>query len=135
MGRLDDFGQHQFPRLHYILTGISQSAVRVTHYSQAKTSNNTKNLDILMEVWAHLPESVDAKMLWEACCLGLFAFLRAGEFTYDPRFDKAPSLTVQDLAMDSRSSPSTMTVHLRRTRTNQFGRGVTLCVGIRGKFA
>ena len=82
-----------------------------------------------MEVWARSPESVDAKMLWEACCLGFFAFLGAGKFTYDTRFDKAPPLTVQDLAVDDRSSPSMMTVHLRRTKTDQFGRGVTLRVG------
>ena len=73
--------------------------------------------------------------LWmQKCCgklvaLGSLPSSGAGEFTYDPRFDKAPPLTVQDVAVDDRSSPSKMTVHLRRTKTDQFGRGVTLCVG------
>ena len=88
-------------------------------------------LRILFEVWSHSSSQLDAKMLWAACCLGFFAFLRAGEFTYNPRpGEVAPAmLTAQDIAVDNRSVPSFLTIFLHRSKTDQFGRGITLVVG------
>ena len=45
-------------------------------------------------------------MMWAACCVGFFGFLRAGEFTVNSPFDTNIHLTLQDLQLDSTSDPS-----------------------------
>ena len=50
-------------------------------------------------------------MLWAACCLGFFGFLRAGEFTVNSTFD--PPNPVQDLQVDAEVNPSSLRVCLR----------------------
>ena len=81
--------------------------------------------------WSHSSSQLDAKMLWAACCLGFFAFFRAGKFTYNPRPEEvAPAmLTAQDIAVNNKSAPSFLTIFLHRSKTDQFGRGITLVVG------
>ncbi|CAH3132139.1 unnamed protein product [Pocillopora meandrina] len=44
-------------------------------------------------------------MLWVACCLGFFRFLRAGEFTKNGPFYPSVHLTVADLQVDSSTNP------------------------------
>lgn len=67
-------------------------------------------------------------MLWAACTLGFFAFLRAGEFTVARRGSHSV-LSVSDIAVDDRSAPSYIAVTLRGSKTDPFGTGCTLFVG------
>ena len=61
------------------------------------------------------PYNYDHIMLWAACCLGFFAFLRSGELAVPDtkQFDPAWHLTPQDLAFDSEVEPSVLQVHLK----------------------
>ena len=57
----------------------------------------------LQEVW---PSSLtycklDRKMIWAACCLGFFGFLRAGEMTVRT-YDASVQLSFTDIAVDGR---------------------------------
>ena len=125
-----DSPTHHLPRLHYVVTGARRQAV-------GKNSHPTLcrlpiTMESLLRVWNTTSNLLDAKMLWAACCLGFFAFLRAGEFTYNPSLDQAgtgPPLRVSDISVDNRMSPTWMAVHLRRSKTDQFGHGITLVVG------
>ena len=45
-------------------------------------------------------------MLWAACCLGFFGFLRAGEFTVNSGFNPATHMVVSDLQVDSLVDPT-----------------------------
>lgn len=70
-------------------------------------------------------------MMWAACCLGFFAFLRAGEFTVPSatHFDPSIHLSPADIAVDSHSDPTLMRIHLKQSKTDQQRLGVDLYVG------
>jgi len=70
-------------------------------------------------------------MLWAACCLGFFGFLRAGEFTIQKAQDFDPSLSLcpHDVSVDSHANPSMVRIHLKRSKTDPFRHGVDIFVG------
>ena len=60
-------------------------------------------------------------MLWAACCLCFFGFLRAGEITVpsERAYDKGEHLNVSDILVDSVTNPTTMKV--KNPRQIPFG--------------
>lgn len=54
-------------------------------------------------------------MMWALCCLGYFAFLRAGVFTSPSTSqpDSEVHLSPADIAVDSHTQPTLMRVHLK----------------------
>ena len=68
-------------------------------------------------------------MLWAACCLGFFGFLRAGEFTVNEPFDPAIHLTPQDLQLDSTSNPTCLRVQIKAPKTDPFRQGCFIYLG------
>ena len=74
------------------------------------------------------PDTFNTTMLWAAFCLGLFGFLRPGEFTFAPNFPHS-GLTVSDVAIDSRDNPRVLIVFIRTSKTDQFSKGTHLYLG------
>ena len=80
----------------------------------------------------HLQEAIpsvcasqyEAKLLWAACCLSNFGFMRSGEFILARTAE--PALYLLDMAIDSHHTPSILRVRLYRAKTNTFGRGVEI---------
>ena len=90
--------------------------------------------DILLqmkEVWNSHPKAFDNIMLWAACCLCYFGFLRSGEITVpsENTYDKSVHLNMADVAVDSITSPSLVRVTIKESKTDQFRRGVDIYVG------
>ena len=67
-------------------------------------------------------------LLWAACCVGFFSFLRAGEFTLTPRTDSFP-VQVADVAVNSHTSPSMVCILLCKIKTDLFGHGAYIYSG------
>ena len=67
-------------------------------------------------------------------CLGIFAFLRASEFTVpsDLEYDAEVHLGRGNLAMDDPGSPSFVRVCIKQSKTDPFRQGVYLYVGRTG---
>ncbi len=82
-------------------------------------------------VWECRARDPDYIMLWAACCLAFFGFLRAGEFTVscDTGFDASTHLAWGDLAVDDPASPRVLSVHLKASKTDPFRKGITLFIG------
>ena len=68
-------------------------------------------------------------MLWAACCLGFFGFLRAGEFTVNKPFNPAIHLSPQDLQLDSTSNPTCLRVQIKASKTDPFRQGCLIYLG------
>ena len=78
-----------------------------------------------------LSPGYDSTMLWAVCCLGFFGFLRCGEFTVasGASFDRANHLAFQDISVDSHSEPTVLAVRIKASKTDQFGKGMTIFLG------
>ena len=125
-GHPDPFANNQFARLGYVLKGIQRSATNPSKQNDRRLPILPSTLQILLDVWSADGVNPTCRMLWAACCLGFFAFLRAGEFTATQGRD--PPLRPQDIAVDDHNNPSLLSVYLRHSKTDPFGKGVTLFV-------
>ena len=68
-------------------------------------------------------------MLWAACYLGFFGFLRAGEFTVNSPFDPKFHLIPQDLQVDSLVDPKSIKVFVKCSKTDPFQQGCFMYIG------
>ena len=73
-------------------------------------------------------------LLWAACCIAFFGFLRCSDFTVPSVHDYDPSahLSFKDLSIDSRDSPSVIQLHIKQSKTNPFRKGIRLFLGKTG---
>ena len=73
-------------------------------------------------------------MLWAACCLAFFGFLRVGEIVTpsDTEFDPGANLGVGDLTVDQVAAPTIIRVSIKQSKTDPFQRGVDLFLGKSG---
>ena len=126
---LGDPSLSAFVRLHYVLRGISRAQPRCSRPVRLPITIDV--LESLFQVWAAAPPQYEFTMLWAACTLGFFAFLRSGEFTSVPGGNHA-TLTPADVQVDNRHNPSFLAVTLRQSKTDPFGAGCTLYIGRSG---
>ena len=85
----------------------------------------------MQRIWEQQAVSWDHIMLWAACCLGFFGFLRSGELTApeDREFDQGQHLSFADMAVDNPAKPTTISVRIKQSKTDPFRRGVTIFLG------
>ena len=76
-------------------------------------------LRLVRQVWNEKSSDPDNHMLWAACCIRFFCFLRAGEFTVpsDSSFDLEVHvhLCYSNIAVDNSSSPQVVRSNPRLT--------------------
>lgn len=118
------------PRLHQVLKGIRKEKASTLPSRIRRPITR----DIMSKIKAALlksPHSYHNIMMWAACCLAFFGFLRSSEFTiptqsgYDPDVHLSPN----DVAVDNRAMPRMIKVIIKQSKTDPFRQGVTLCLG------
>ena len=120
------------PILEYLLRGIK--------YNQAKQCPESKRTKvpvtpkILLQMRAVLVKSArnpDNIMLWAACAMCFFGFLRSGQISApsSSQYDSTAHLMVDDVQVDSREHPSVVRVRIKASKTDPFRRGVLLYLG------
>ena len=113
--------------LHRVIRGI-KSTQGSTSSSRLPITNN-----LMLVSWKSLDLNIpDHSIFWAACILGYFAFLQASEFTVPNlnSFSIALDITVQDVAVDCRSSPSCMWVRSKASKMDPFRKGADIHIGI-----
>ena len=118
-------------RLDYVLKGVRRQGRGTPRPTRMPITPQV--LRRILQVWSQDPPSFDRKMLWAAFCLGFFAFMRAGEFTCPSREAYTPNmLTASDVHVDSHLRPTRLAIHIRESKTDQFGIGAMLHLGATG---
>jgi hypothetical protein len=77
----------------------------------------------------------DNVLLWAACCMAFFGFLRCGEFTVPSQADYDPDmhLSLTDIALDNKVIPSVIQVTIKQSKTDPFRQGIDIYLGKTGK--
>ena len=91
-------------------------------------------INIMVKIKAILsyePHKYHNIMMWAACCIAFFDFLRCSEFTAPSQedYDQYTHLSYDDVAVDNRTSPTLLTLQLKQYKTDPFRTGVTLTLG------
>ena len=70
-------------------------------------------------------------MAWAACCVAFFGFFfGCGEFTCSLHTEQvAYVISIDDISIDSHQNPQFLFIHLRKSKTDRYGRGVLISLG------
>ena len=130
----DPFHGISMPKLEYVLRGVKKHQAETMGGQREWLPITPHLLRQIKRVWDKSGDSRDIKMLWAACCLCFFAFLRAGEMSVpsDQAYDPAVHLSMGDVAVDDPCNPSTLQIKIKQSKTDPFRRGVNLFVGRTG---
>ena len=80
------------------------------------------------------PHSYTNIMIWAACCLAFFGFLRVSEFTVpaDNQYDESCHLSFNSMSVDDRDNPQQLRISIKQSKTDPFCKGVDICLGTTG---
>ena len=149
------FCSHLADRLHHSSIKVYLSAIRSLHINQGfpdplvncfqlqcllpgikrhQGSSLPQRQPVTADLMRIIQRSLDAHnskhiMLWAACCVGFFGFLRAEEFTVNCAFDPSIHLTVQDFQVDAEVNPSSLLVRIKSSKSNPFRQGCFIYLG------
>ena len=128
---LDDPFQPSLNRLQYVLQGIKRCESRERSKERERLPITPNILRKVKSVWDPSASDPDIIMLWAACCLGFFGFLRAGEMTVpsDTSYDPSVHLNRSDIAVDNPEAPTVIRVTIKQSKTDHFCKGVNLFLG------
>ena len=123
------------PRLRLVQAGIQR-----THSEQAPQPTRVRLpitpaiLRAMRSTLESRSKDLDIVMIWAAAILCFFGFFRSGEITIPSTtgFNPKPHLAWGDVTLDSTQSPTLLKIHLKRSKTDQFGQGVDIYVGRTG---
>ena len=109
------------PKLEYVLRGVKKHQAKTMGGGQRERLPITPRiLRQIKGVWDKKGDSRDIKMLWAACCLCFFAFLRAGEMSVpsDKAYDSAVHLSMGEITVDDPSNPSMLKIKIKQSKTD-----------------
>ena len=129
-GLPDPRDHSSLPMLKRVLAGISRARLscQITPRVRLPITGS-----ILTRIHSALLQSshLDRLLIWAVASLAFFGFFRLGELLVESpeMYNPSTSLSWGDVAVDNRSSPSMVKVHLKRSKCDQFGRGIDVIVG------
>ena len=129
-GHHTSFSLQLTPRLQQVLKGIRKHQASGTspRIRRPITIQIMAGIKSVLQKNPHLYHNI---MMWAACCLAFFGFLRSSEFTVPSQaaFDMDTHLLPTDLAIDNKTNPQLLTVKIKQSKTDPFRQGVTLFLG------
>ena len=82
-------------------------------------------------VWSKAGSDYEQTLLWATSLVCFFGFLRAGEVTQKTKetFDPSYHISFEDVAADSRTSPTYVQLTLKGSKTDPFRKGANVILG------
>ena len=122
------FSSQLTPRVQQVLRGIQKT---LTVGKPAKVCLPI-TINIMVKIKAILsyePRKYHNTMMWAACCIAFFGFLRCSEFTAPSQeaYEPYTHLSYDDVAVVT--SPTLLILQLKQSKTDPFRTGVTLTLG------
>ena len=123
------YDQQLTPRLQLVLKGIQKT--------QSVTLPARHRLPITLDIMRRINSLLSGQpshlhtMMYAACCLAFFAFLRVSEFTVpgDNLFDKSCHLSFDSITIDNRDNPRYLKLTIKQSKTDPFRKGVCIYLG------
>ena len=128
----DPFNNKSMPRLEYITKGIKKAeSENPSTRALVRMPITPEILQMLKKEWESHPITEDTIMIWAACTLAFFGFLRIGEMTVPDlaNYDPQVHLSFSDITFDHSSAPTAMFINIKSSKTDPFRKGVTLSLG------
>lgn len=132
LGGMGDPFAASWPLLEYTLRGIKLEQSKNAAFREKPRLPITPTiLRLLRKFWEEDKSNPDHIMLWAACCMLFFGFLRSGEVTVPSwkQYEPGGHLSVGDVMLDSPSTPSVIRVRIKQSKTDPFRKGVLICLG------
>ena len=133
LGLPDPRDQSSLRMLRRVLAGIS----RANHGTTSARVRLPVTPSLLRQICHYLEATVhnERVVLWAICCLAFFGCFRLGELLLESpaSFDHRRHLAWGDVAVDNEANPRTLRIHLKQSKTDQFGRGADVVVGTTGR--
>lgn len=129
-GYHEQFTNQLTPRLHQVLKGIRKESASTTP-ARIRRPITSQIMMGIKDVLLEKPRDYHSIMMWAACCLAFFGFLRSSEFTTPSQsdFDPEVHLTIRDIAVDNKAHPQLVKVTIKQSKTDPFRQGVSLFLG------
>ena len=125
-GMGDPYSGVSMPRLEYTTKGIKKAErENPSTHALVRLPITQSILLLLKKEWEKGPIRF---MIWAACTLAFFGFLRIGEKTVadGSSYDTQVHLSIDDITFDHSSAPTAMFVNIKASKTDPFRKGVTL---------
>ena len=133
LGLPDPREQSSLPILKRVQAGISRVRLLKGAPSRIRLPITTQ---LLRQVRSALNKSShpEKSLLWAVCCTAFFGFFRLGELLLESAtaFRQSLHLAWGDIAIDDQANPHMVCIHLKRSKTDQFGKGVNIVLGRTG---
>ena len=122
----------KMPRLSQVLRGV-----RTTQPTKSRFTRRPITPGILLRIkegWEKEPLVQDKTMFWVAMLLCFFGFFRSGEICAPPSgsFNDRDHLTFADVLVDTPTNPQQLHILLKRSKTDQAGKGAIVGIGRTG---
>ena len=119
------------PQLDQVMKGIKRVQTEKGGNKRECLPISPSILLCLKRVWSASMSEHDTNMVWAACCLCFFAFLRVGEMTVldDMAYDPSVHPSIKDILVDNSSNPSSMCIKIKQLKTDPFHRVSTCLLG------
>ena len=121
-----------WPLLECALRGIKlKQAKSAASRPRERLPITPRILRLLKKAWEADGGGRDEIMLWAACCMCFFGFLRSGEITVVSKgqYDPEANLSEGDVRLDNEAPPKVVQVRLKASKTDPFRKGTTIFIG------